>query len=125
MALLDNYSSERDGRITSILFDGIKKGVFDSAKFDSEPELIFARIIERDPNVEKWLRPAPKEFNITYNGGREYEPDFVVETKDIIYLVEIKRDDMVDDEDVVAKKNKSIEYCKLVSKWAGETNNKK
>lgn len=123
--LFDNYSSERDGRITSILFDGIKKGVFDSAKFDSEPELIFARIIERDPNVEKWLRPAPKEFNITYNGGREYEPDFVVETKDIIYLVEIKRDDMVDDEDVVAKKNKSIEYCKLVSKWAGETNNKK
>ena len=122
--LYDNYDSERDGRITSILFDGIKKGVFDSAKFDSEPELKFARIVERDNSVEKWLRPAPKEFNITYSGGKEYEPDFVIETKELIYLVEVKRDDLLNDPDVVAKKDKSIEYCKLVSKWAKDTNNK-
>ena len=123
--LFDNYESNRDGKITSVLFDGIKKGVFDIAKFDSEPELKFARIIERDEKVQKWLRPAPKEFNITYNGGKEYEPDFVVEAEDVIYLVEVKGDDRLNDPDVIAKKKKSIEYCKLVSKWAEETNNKK
>ena len=53
------------------------------------------------------------------------EPDFVIETKDTIYLVEVKGDDKLNDLDVLAKKQKSIEYCKLVSKWAKETGNKK
>ena len=41
--IFDNYDSDRDGRITSILFDGIKRGVFDTAKFDSVPELQLAK----------------------------------------------------------------------------------
>lgn len=124
--LFDNYDSDRDGRITSILFDGIKRGVFDTAKFDSVPELQLAKIVERETNfVEKWLRPSPIDFNITYNDGKSYEPDFVIETAKIIYLVEVKGDDKLNDPDVLAKKQKSIEYCKLVSKWAEETGNKK
>ena len=35
-------------------------------------ELLFARFIERDEDVLNWLRPSPKEFNITYNHGRNY-----------------------------------------------------
>ncbi len=124
--LFDNYDSDRDGRITSILFDGIKRGVFDTAKFDSVPELQLSKIVERENDfVERWLRPSPIDFNITYNGGKNYEPDFVIETKDTIYLVEVKGDDKLNDLDVLAKKQKSIEYCKLVSKWAKETGNKK
>ena len=119
--LFDNYDSDRDGRITSILFDGIKRGVFDTAKFDSVPELQLSKIVERENDfVERWLRPSPIDFNITYNGGKNYEPDFVIETKDTIYLVEVKGDDKLNDLDVLAKKQKSIEYCKLVSKWAKE-----
>ncbi len=124
--LFDNYDSKRDGKITSILFDGIKRGVFDTAKFDSVPELQLSKIVERENDfVERWLRPSPIDFNITYNGGKNYEPDFVIETKDTIYLVEVKGDDKLNDLDVLAKKQKSIEYCKLVSKWAKETGNKK
>lgn len=44
-------------------------------------------------DVQNWLRPHPKEFNITYNHGHIYEPDFVVETENIIYLVEVKGED--------------------------------
>ena len=89
-----NLYEDYDGDIRSILFDGIKKGVFDRAKFDSRPELLLARALERpDDFVINWLRPAPKEFNITYNRGCRYEPDFVVETEKIIYLVEVKRED--------------------------------
>lgn len=124
--LFDNYDSDRDGRITSILFDGIKRGVFDTAKFDSVPELQLAKILERENDfVRKWLRPSATDFNITYNDGKNYEPDFVVETEKMNYLVEVKGEDKLNDPDVLAKKEKSVEYCKLVSKWAEETENKK
>jgi len=104
--------------IQSVLFDGIEYGVFETAKFDSRPELLFARAMERDrDNVINWLRPAPTEFNITYNRGHNYEPDFVVETKDIIYLVEIKGEDKQNDPDVIAKKKRGIQYCKVATKW--------
>lgn len=55
------------------------------------------------------------DFNITYNNAKNYELDFVIETENIIYLVEIKCDDKLNDIDVLIKKQKSIEYCKLVS----------
>ena len=55
----------------------------------AEGELSFARIIERDEAVLNWLRPSPKEFNISYNHGKNYEPDFVVETEDTIEVIYI------------------------------------
>ena len=120
----DSYDSEGDGKITSILFDGIKKGVFSSAKFDSLPELLLAKQLERDDDVVTWLRPAPNEFNITYNNGKKYEPDFVVETKNYIYLIEVKADNQLDEKDVLLKKERAISYCKLVSQWASDKNMK-
>ena len=94
-----------------------KKGVFDTAKFDSNPELILARILEHDTDVINWLRPAPQEFNITYNHGHNYEPDFVVETQNTIYLVEVKGEDKLNEPDVIAKKERSIKYCDIASRW--------
>mgnify|MGYP002508245545 CR=1 FL=1 len=70
----------------------LDRGVFTTAKFDSkEGELTLARVLESDDDVLNWLRPHPREFNITYNHGHIYEPDFVVETEHIIYLVEVKQ----------------------------------
>lgn len=104
-------------KIQSVLFEGIKKGVFSTAKFDSHPELLLARVLECDNDVVNWLRPAPQEFNITYNHGHSYEPDFVVETEDIIYLVEVKREDQLKDTDVIAKKKRGIQYCEVATRW--------
>ena len=113
--LYDKFS----GDIRSVCFTDIKKGVFSKAKFDSaEGELSFARIIERDDDVINWLRPAPREFNITYNHGRNYEPDFVVEAEDTIYLVEVKAKKDIDNPDVVAKKKRGIQYCETVTHWS-------
>ena len=104
--------------IHSVLFTGIKKGVFSEAKFDSkEGELTLARVLENDPDVLKWLRPHPQEFNITYNHGHTYEPDFVVETEKTIYLVEVKGEDKLKDSDVIAKKERGVQYCTVVSAW--------
>lgn len=112
------FYDDYNGDIRSILFTGIKRGVFSSAKFDSHPELVFARVLEGDTeDVINWLRPAPQEFNMTYNHGHNYEPDFVVETKDIIYLVEVKGEDRLNDTDVISKKKRGIQFCEVASRW--------
>lgn len=113
VGLYESYTED----IRSVLFDGIKKGVFSTAKFDSHPELLLARVLESDGEVQNWLRPAPREFNITYNHGHNYEPDFVVETVDVIYLVEVKGEDKLNDPDVIAKKKRGIQYCEVATRW--------
>jgi possible type III restriction protein res subunit len=119
-----NLYEKYDGNIKSILFDGITKGVFDTAKFDSDPELILARILEKDSEVKNWLRPAQKEFNITYNRGRYYVPDFVVETDDCFFIVEVKGEDKINDTDVIAKSKKAIKFCEVASNWSKENGRK-
>ena len=114
VGLFDDFTED----IRSVLFTGIKRGVFSTAKFDSKDgELTLARVLETDDDVQNWLRPHPKEFNITYNHGRNYEPDFVVETESTIYLVEVKGEDKLNDPDVIAKKKRGIQYCEVASRW--------
>lgn len=104
--------------ILSTLFTGLRKAVFDVAKFDSKPELTFARLCESDADVIKWLRPAASEFNIKYNNGKRYEPDFVIETQDVIYLVEVKGDDRLQDADVISKRERGVQYCQLATTYS-------
>ena len=114
VSLFDSFTED----IRSVLFCDIKRGVFENAKFDSLPELVLARVLETETDdVENWLRPSPREFNITYNHGHTYEPDFVVEAKDTIYLVEVKGEDKLQDPDVIAKKKRGIQYCEVASRW--------
>jgi len=118
--LYDNYTQN----IEAVLFTGIKKGIFKEAKFQSAPELYFARVIDRDDDVQKWLRPAEDEFKITYNRGHKYVPDFVVETEDCIFLVEIKGEDKLNDPNVLAKKERALRYCEVATRWAKANNYK-
>lgn len=115
-AELDLFSpdAKADG-IRSVVFTGIEKGVFDRAKFDSIPELTFARLCEQDIKVLKWLRPAPSDFDLKYGRGHNYEPDFVVETADRCYLVEIKGEDKLNDPGVLAKKEVGIRFCQTAT----------
>jgi len=62
---------------------------------------------------------------ITYDNGKNYEPDFVVETSSIVYLVEVKADKDLENSDVLAKRKKAMYYCDRVSKWAESSGNKK
>ena len=110
----DNFSAN----IQSVSFAGIKTGVFADTKFDSRPELLLARLLERDADVKKWLRPAPAEFELYYKGRHNYEPDFVAQTDDCNYLIEVKGEDRLDDEDVLAKKKRAVTYCSLATKWS-------
>jgi type III restriction enzyme len=103
--------------ISSIVYTGAKKSLTDLFKFDSEPERIFAIVCEDSPEVINWLRPDSRQFNITYNHGHLYEPDFVVETNDCYYLVEVKARNKMSDPDVLSKKDRAEKYCKLASAY--------
>ena len=85
------------------------------------PEKRFSEIIDNTKveEVERWLRPASKQFNIWYNNNSErYVPDFVVETVDTIYLIEIKAENEMEDRIVQMKAEAAINYCQT----SGEIN---
>ena len=92
-------------------------------KFDSVPEHIFSIVLERSSNVQKWLRPAREQFRIYY-GSQRYQPDFVVETNDYIYIVEIKAKKDIDDTDVKLKAKATQEYCNNVNTFYNGTDRK-
>lgn len=50
--------------VPKYIFTGFLKSYYTEYQFDSETELFFANVLESDPEVLKWLRPAPKQFNI-------------------------------------------------------------
>ena len=114
---IKNINEEPEGDIRSITYDGARKSVTTPYKFDSNPERLFAIACENSPEVIQWLRPSSRQFNITYNRGHRYEPDFVVETSDMYYLVEVKDRRKLTDPDVVAKKERAIAYCKVASEY--------
>lgn len=66
-------------------------------------------ILERD--AEKWFKPAKRQFQIFYKQGAdhlEYQPDFVSEAKDAIYMLEPKAGNQMTDPVVLAKKEAAI-----------------
>ena len=40
-----------------------------------------------------------------------------METEDTIYLVEVKGEDKLKNPEVIAKKNRGIQYCEVASHW--------
>ena len=109
---------EPASRIKSLMFTGFKKACHKTYKFDSKTEKDLAIILERDDSVEKWLRPAPNQFNITWdNNKRNYEPDFVVESKDTIYLIETKKENDISTEEVQSKAKAALLYCKNATEY--------
>lgn len=115
--LTNIFEEPSERNIKSLVYDGATKSVTTPYKFDSNPERLFALACENSPEVIRWLRPAPNQFNITYNRGHRYEPDFVVETEDMYYLVEVKAKNKINDPDVIAKKERAIKYCKVSSEY--------
>jgi type III restriction enzyme len=101
--------------IPSKVFKGFRKSYHGKYKFHSKPEKDFAIILEDDREVLKWLRPASQQFNIYYSNHSRYEPDFVVETSNAKYLVEIKMDKQVETQEVKEKAKAAIEFCKNAS----------
>lgn len=102
------------------VFTGFKKACHNLYKFDRKSEKDFASILESGLSKEvlKWLRPASNQFEIYWDhNSKKYEPDFVVETNQAIFIVEIKRDTDMDSLEVKDKARAALEYCKHVTTY--------
>jgi type III restriction enzyme len=107
------------------VFGGFKRCLYPVQKFDSEAERVLAVILDRD--AEKWFKPAKGQFQIFYKQGAnqlEYQPDFVAETKDAIYMLEPKASNQMEDEIVLAKMEAAIKWCKNASDYAAANGGK-
>ncbi|MGH7976687.1 MAG: DEAD/DEAH box helicase [Limisphaerales bacterium] len=101
------------------LFGGFKCCLFPVQKFQSDSERKLAVILERESL--KWFKPAKGQFQIIYKFGAdnpEYQPDFVAQTADAIYMLEPKAKNEMADPDVIAKKDAAVKWCKHASDHA-------
>jgi len=103
--------------IRRYLFEGYTKSLYDQVPYDSTPEKDFAALLERDDAVLKWIRPAERDLSIGYRGSG-YTPDFIVDTTDKKYLVEIKARKELQpeiDAEVRGKALAGIRWCQAAS----------
>lgn len=108
------------------LFGGFKRCLYAVQKFDSDAERKLAIILERD--AIKWLKPTKGQFQIFYRNGadhQEYQPDFVAETDDAIYMLEPKMRKELDNPDVIAKKESAVKWCLNASDHAATSGGKR
>lgn len=124
--IFDLHANVPAGEVRSKVFGGFKKACHTLYKFDSNTERTLAIVLENDDAVLRWMRPSPKQFNIYYDSAatKRYEPDFIVETEERIYMVETKAAKEVDSKEVRAKAKAAREYCRAVTEWNAEHNGK-
>jgi type III restriction enzyme len=82
-------------------------------------------ILEREKL--KWFKPRKGQFQIFYKWGAdrpEYQPDFVAESKDCIYMLEPKSAIEMDDEEVKAKRDAAMKWCVLASEYSATSGGK-
>lgn len=101
------------------IFEGFKKSCHSLYKFKNNTEKTFAIILEDDRNVEKWMCPNKNQFRMYWDKHSKYtyQPDFIVETADNIYMVETKDKSELTDEVVVLKARAGIEYCQAATSF--------
>ncbi|WYM02185.1 MAG: DEAD/DEAH box helicase [Gloeotrichia echinulata DVL01] len=112
------YSPPDKSKMSKYLFTGFSKCLYPEQKFQSEGERVLSIILERD--AIKWFKPARGQFQLYYkwNGSYlEYQPDFVAETEEIIYMLEPKNRDEIDDPQVVTKKEAAVKWCQNASDY--------
>ena len=111
--------------LRKFIFTGYLKSYYAEYKFDSKTEHDFSFVLENDKEVLRWLRPAREQFSIYWsNGSKRYEPDFIVETADAIYMVETKAAVNISNEEVQQKKQAAEEYCRHASEFTAENGGK-
>ena len=95
------------------LFGGFSRCLYDTQKFQSDPERRLAVVLERESL--KWFKPARGQFQLYYRSGTEdveYQPDFVAETKTQVLMLEPKAANQMNDPDVLAKRDVAVEWCR-------------
>lgn len=97
--------------IRQYVFEGYKKSYYSQNAFDSDDERRFSVILEEDDAVLRFIKPPLNQLGLFYKAGKQYNPDFIVETNDAKYMIEIKAANRTDDADVLDKAKSAIQWC--------------
>lgn len=74
-------------------YEGWTKSLYAQVWFDSGPERTVANILDQDDDVAFWVRLHRGDLPILWQGGGEYNPDFVVVERDVgHWVIEVKMD---------------------------------
>ena len=112
-------------RIAQMIFGGFTHCLYPVQKFQSDTERVLSVILDRES--AKWFKPGRSQFQIFYKWGadqREYQPDFVAETPDAIYMMEPKMRKEMEDGEVIAKKDSAVRWCQHASDHAAKNGGK-
>lgn len=118
-------SPDDKSNMARYLFGGFERCPYPVLKFASDAERKLAVILDRD--ASKWFKPAKGQFQIYYRSGAdhpEYQPDFVAETADTIYMLEPKARNEMEAPDVLAKKDAAVRWCQQASDHAATNGGK-
>ncbi|MBD2327303.1 DEAD/DEAH box helicase family protein [Alkalinema sp. FACHB-956] len=125
-AVLDYRQSPSDkSNMSKYLFGGFSRCLYSHQKFQSDAERILSIILDRESL--KWFKPVKGQFQIYYqwqNTQPEYQPDFVAETDDTIYMLEPKARKDMDSGDVKAKAIAAMQWCKNASDYTQKNGGK-
>jgi type III restriction enzyme len=117
MAPLDYRQSPADkSNMSRYLFTGFSRCLYSEEKFQSDSERKLAVILERE--AQRWFKPTKGQFQIYYKWVAEhpeYQPDFVAETDDTIYMLEPKAKNEMTDPQVIAKRDVAVTWCQHAS----------
>lgn len=116
-------------KIRQMAFGGFYRCLYPIQKFDSDSERKFAVILEAssDTTILKWFKPAKGQFQIFYRENHElseYQPDFVVETTDGIFMCEPKARDEMNHPTVITKRDVAVQWCQYATEHNRENGGK-
>ena len=101
--------------IKQYLFDGFKKSYYTENAFDSDDERRLSVVLEEDAEVIRFIKPPLNQLGLFYKAAKQYNPDFLVETVDKKYMIEVKAANQTDNEDVQEKAKAAIKWCECAS----------
>jgi len=121
----DHYEKWDDEETKRGLVSGYRRSLFSENVFDSRQERMVAKILENEKKqVIKWFRPYKKEnFSIVYHFKGEkhdYIPDFVVETKERVYIIEPKSKQEIEAEITKVKVRAALAWIREVNSTSGK-----
>ena len=71
--------------------------------------------MEEDAEVIRWIRPPANQLGIFWQAGQQYTPDFLVETVNGKYMVEIQDFHDAERKEVLSKAREGVKWCQYAT----------
>ena len=109
------------------VFYGSRKSPYLWHKFHSDPERRLACLIDSDfeKSVVRWLKPGRGQFQIEYQPGKPYEPDFIIERAEEMVILEVKAANELADPIVIEKSRAARAWIEHANVFAREDEGKR